>query len=120
MKHLFFVFFSGLGLLGLLFSGSSRDFGIISLGGSGVDELRRVGRDQADQALRSQIGDGLAGKRTVDTQSIDEDRGSDELVGRDFLEQTFFGVLVKDDGVVGLILGLSLGPLLLCLSSSSL
>ncbi len=67
-----------------------------------------MSRDQANQSLRSQFRDGLAGERSVDAQSIDKDRGGDELVCWDFLVQTLLGVLVKDDGVVCLFLGLSL------------
>ncbi len=79
-----------------------------------------MGRDEADQALGSQVGNGSAGERAVDAQSVDEHGRRDELVRRHLLDQAVLGVLVKDNGVVGLFLRLALGPLLLCLSCSSL
>jgi hypothetical protein len=42
----------------------------------------------------------------------------DELVGRDFLEQTIVGRLIEDNNVVRLILKLLGGPLLLGLLST--
>lgn len=78
-----------------------------------------MGRDQLDQTLGLQLLEGNTGKRTVDAQTINQDRGGDQLVGRDFLVQLVIGSLVEADGVVGLFLDLTLGPLLLLLLAGS-
>lgn len=96
--------------------------------------------DLLDQTHVLQSPHGLSGQRTVDLHSLDEDRLGDHLVGRDLLEDlvavkkkkdsslgyvcglveeirrdllNVLGGLVDHDGVVGLVLDLTLGPLLL-------
>jgi hypothetical protein len=99
--------------------------------------------DTLDVALLLEEGNGAAGERAVDLHAVNEDRLRDELVGRDLLEDAVagkvsersggigdrrwspqrsplrppwrysLGLLVEDDGVVGLVLNLALGPLLL-------
>lgn len=66
-----------------------------------------------DKLLLLEVADGNAGERAVDLETLDEDALADELEGGDFLQDTVVGVLVEDDGVLGLVLDLSLGPLLL-------
>ena len=78
-----------------------------------VDELAVVVHDALDGALLLEVADGDACKRAVHTQTLDEDRLRDEAEGGDLLQNTVVGRLVEDDGVLGLVLDLSLGPLLL-------
>ena len=66
-----------------------------------------------DETLPLQVLDSNTGKTTVDLESFDEDGLGDVSEGGDFLEDTVVGGLVKGDGVLGLVLDLSLGPLLL-------
>jgi hypothetical protein len=53
------------------------------------------------------------GQTAVDLKPLDEDALADETEGRNFLDDAVVCRLVKGDGVVGLVLDLSLGPLLL-------
>ena len=57
--------------------------------------------------------DSNTGKTAIDFEPLDEDALADETEGGDFLEDTVVCRLVKNDGVLGLVLHLSLGPLLL-------
>lgn len=57
--------------------------------------------------------DGDTSQGAVDLETFDEDALGDELEGGDFLQDTVVEGLVEGDGVLGLILDLSLGPLLL-------
>jgi hypothetical protein len=50
---------------------------------------------------------------TVDLETLDEDALADEFEGGDFLQDTIIGGFVEADSVYGLILDLSLRPLLL-------
>ena len=72
-----------------------------------------MGGDGDDETLVGELTDGSAGKGAVDAETVNENGGRDELVGGNLLHQLVVGGLVEDDGVVGLILNLSLGPLLL-------
>lgn len=54
----------------------------------------------------------LAGQRSIDAQAVNQDGRRDELRGRDFLHKLIHRLLVKVDGVVGLVLDFSFGPLL--------
>jgi predicted small integral membrane protein len=74
--------------------------------------------DTADKTLVLELANSNAGKGAVETETVNEDRLGDELVGRNFLEHTFIGLLVEDDHVVGLVLDLLSGPLLLGLLAS--
>lgn len=78
-----------------------------------VDQLSRVVDNALDRSLLLQVPDGNASQRAVDLETLDEDALGDELEGGDFLQDTVVGSLVEGDGVLGLILDLSLGPLLL-------
>jgi hypothetical protein len=57
-----------------------------------------------DLAVCLEISERLAGERTVDLQAIDEGSDGDEAVGLDILLELVVGLLVEDDGVVGLVL----------------
>lgn len=78
-----------------------------------------MGDNGLDHALLLEIGQALAGKRAVDLHAVDEGSDGDEAVGLDILEELLRGLLVEEDGVLGLVLDLALGPLLLLLLSSS-
>ena len=66
-----------------------------------------------DLAFLCKVANCDTGKAAVDFETFDEDGLGDETEGGDFLEDTVVGSLVERDGVLGLILDLSLGPLLL-------
>lgn len=72
-----------------------------------------------DHALLLEVGDALAGQRTVDLHAVDEGGNSDEAVGLNVLVELLRSGLVENDGVLGLVLDLALGPLLLLLFTSS-
>jgi hypothetical protein len=57
-----------------------------------------------DLAVCLKISESLAGERTVDLQAIDEGGNGDEAVGLDILLELVVGLLVEDNGVVGLVL----------------
>jgi len=104
-------------------------------------ELGAVVNKALDEALVLEVADRDAGKRSVDLHPVDEDRLRDQLESGDLLDDlvesdlqaqtrgvvSYLRVtsgradqeaahLVADDGVVGLVLDLSLGPLLLGLN----
>ena len=66
-----------------------------------------------DLTLLFEVGEGLAGQAAVDLQTVDEGSDGDEAVGLDVLLELLGGVFIEDDGVLGLVLDLALGPLLL-------
>ena len=66
-----------------------------------------------NMALLRKMADRNTGERAVDFETLDEDGLGDEAEGGDFLENTVVCRLVKGDGVLRLVLDLSLGPLLL-------
>ena len=69
--------------------------------------------DALDGALLLEVADGDAGKRAVDTETLDEDGLRDEAEGGDLLHDAVEERLVGCDGVLGLVLDLALRPLLL-------
>ena len=71
-----------------------------------------MARDDLDQVLVFQFSEGSTGERAVDAETVNQDGGGNELVGGHFLEQLVISGLVEDNGVVGLVLDLSLAPLL--------
>lgn len=79
----------------------------------GVDGLSGVSGNLTDETLGHELVDGTAGERAVDLQTLGNDRGGDQLVGGDFLEELLIGGLIEEDQVVQLLLRLSLRPLLL-------
>jgi len=60
-----------------------------------------------DLSLLLQICQCLPSERAVDLQAIDEDSDGDEAVGLHVLVELLGGLLVEDDGVVGLVLDYS-------------
>jgi len=85
---------------------------LLNTGGAGVDPLGTVGGDGDDVAQNDELADSSAGKGAVDAETVNKDRGRDQLVGGDLLHELVIGGLVEDDSVVGLVLDLSLGPFL--------
>ncbi len=85
---------------------------LLNTGGAGVDPLGTVGGDGDDVAQNDKLADSSAGKGAVDAETVNKDRGRDQLVGGDLLHELVIGGLVEDDSVVGLVLDLSLGPFL--------
>jgi hypothetical protein len=78
-----------------------------------------VGDNGLDEALLLEVIEALAGQGTVDLHSVDESSDGDQAVGLDILVELLGGGLVEENGVLGLVLDLALGPLLLLLLSSS-
>jgi len=68
-----------------------------------------------DDALLLQVGQTSASNGTVDLHSVDENRDGDQAVGLDIFVKLVRGGLVEEDSVLGLVLDLSLRPLLLSL-----
>lgn len=60
--------------------------------------------DRLDLALLLQVLQTLACQRAVDLKSVDQSGNGDQTVGLDVLVQLLRGVLVEDDGVLGLVL----------------
>jgi hypothetical protein len=71
-----------------------------------------------DQALLLQMSDGNACQASIDLQPLNENTLTDETPGRSFLHDTVECSFVTDNGVLGLVLDLSLRPLLLLSSLS--
>ena len=63
-----------------------------------------------DDALLLEVLDALPCQRAVDLHAVDEGGNGDETVGLDILVELLGGGLVEDDGVLGLVLDLALGP----------
>ena len=72
-----------------------------------VDGKLRVSNDLLDDTPLLEVGESLAGERSVDLQSVDENGGSDESVGEDVLVETLLHKLVHDHGMLGLVLDYS-------------
>ena len=70
-------------------------------------------------ALLCEMADCDTGEAAVYFETFDEDALADEAESGDFLEDAIVGWLVEGDGVLGLVLDLSLGPLLLLCRLSS-
>lgn len=66
-----------------------------------------VAEDLLDLTLLLEISKSLAGQATVDLQTVDKGGDSDETVGLDILVEPLGGRLLKDDGVLGLVLNYS-------------
>merc|ERR1719163_2213868 len=121
-RYLFsFSFLLSLGLLSLLsslcclfYNDSSLGLVLIAgVGDPGVDQLASVGGHLLDQPLLCQLIQSTSGKRSSNLQPLRDNAGCDELVGGNLLVQFVIGILVKQNQVVQLVPGLSLGPLLL-------
>ena len=81
---------------------------------TGVDLKLAAGlADSDDVALLLENLDGLSGEGSVNSDSLRDEGRSDELSLGDFLGELVPGGLIEHDGVLNLILLLTLGPLLL-------
>ena len=69
-----------------------------------VDAQLGVADNLPDGALLLEILKSLAGERSVDLETIDKGGDCDETVGLDVLVELVRGLLVEDDGVLGLVL----------------
>ena len=66
-----------------------------------------------DLSFIGQVSNGNTGKRTIDFETFDENGLRDEPECGDFFENAIIGRLVENDGVLGLVFDLALGPFLL-------
>lgn len=57
-----------------------------------------------DLAVGLEVGERFPCERAVDLQAIDEGGNGDEAVGLDILLKLVVGLLVENDGVLGLVL----------------
>ena len=57
-----------------------------------------------DHSLLLKVLQALAGERTVDLEPVDEGGDGHEAVGLDILLELVVGLLVENDGVLGLVL----------------
>jgi hypothetical protein len=73
-------------------------------GGHTVDAELGVSDNLLDLTIGLKVGKRLSCKRAVDLQTIDEGGNSDETVGLDILLELVVGLLVENDGVLGLVL----------------
>ena len=69
-----------------------------------VDGALGVTNNLLDLAVLLKVGEGLAGERAVDLQTVDEGGDGDQTVGLNLFLKTVRGGLVEDDGVLGLVL----------------
>lgn len=69
-----------------------------------VDGHLGVANDLLDLSLLLEISEGLAGQAAVDLQTVDKGGDGDQAVGLDILLQSLGSLLLKDDGVLGLVL----------------
>lgn len=60
--------------------------------------------DLADLSLLLEVGKSTAGERAVDLETVDKGGDGHEAVGLDILLKSVVGLLVEDDGVLGLVL----------------
>ena len=69
-----------------------------------VDAQLGVADNLLDGALLLEIVESLSGERTVDLETVDEGGNGDQAVGLDVLVELVRGLLVENDGVLGLVL----------------
>lgn len=69
-----------------------------------VDLARVVANHLLDHTLLLEVRQGFPGERAVDFQAVDENGDGDEAVRLDILLELLRGVLVENDGVLGLVL----------------
>ena len=72
-----------------------------------VDVHLGVADNLLDLALLLEVSKSLAGQAAVDLQTVDEGGDGDQAVGLDILVETLGSLLLKDDGVLGLVLNCS-------------
>jgi hypothetical protein len=69
--------------------------------------------DLLDKSFFLKVTDSDTGQATTNFETFNENTLADEFESRNFFEDTVVGDLVKGDRVLGLVLDLSLRPLLL-------
>lgn len=69
-----------------------------------VDVHLGVTNNLLDLSLLFEISKGLAGQAAVDLETVNESGDGDETVGLDVLVEPLSGLLLEDDGVLGLVL----------------
>ena len=72
--------------------------------GHTVDVHLGVTNNLLDLSLLLKVSKGLAGQAAVDLETVDQSGDSDQTVGLDILVETLSGLLLEDDGVLGLVL----------------
>ena len=72
-----------------------------------------------DQSFFFKVTDSDTGQATTNFETFNKNTLADEFEGRDFFEDTVIGDFVKGDSVLGLVLDLSLRPLLFLCSFSA-
>jgi hypothetical protein len=77
---------------------------LLSGNGTGVDGHLGVANDLLDLSLLLKISEGPAGQAAVDLQTVDKGGDGDQAVGLDILLESLGSLLLKDDGVLGLVL----------------
>lgn len=82
-------------------------------GGHTVDLHLAVSDHRLDDALLLEVGKALSCQRAVDLHSVDEGGNGDETVRLHILVELLRGGLVENDGVLSLVLDLSLGPFMM-------
>lgn len=70
-----------------------------------------VADDLLDHSPLLEISQSLAGQATVDLETVDKGGDSDKTVGLDILVELLSGRLLKDDGVLGLVLNYTAKPM---------
>jgi hypothetical protein len=63
-----------------------------------------VANDLLDLSLLLKISEGPAGQAAIDLQTVDKGGDGDQAVGLDILLESLGSLLLKDDGVLGLVL----------------
>lgn len=79
-----------------------------------VDVQLGVADNLLDLALLLEVLKSLTGEGAVDLKTVDKGGDGNETVGLDVLVETLSDGLLEDNGVLGLVLDLALGPLLAC------
>lgn len=77
-----------------------------------VDAALAVSNDLLDDALLLQISQSSSCDRSVDLHSVDKDGDGDKAVWLDILVELVWGGLLEDNGVLGLVLDLTLAPVM--------
>lgn len=80
--------------------------------------LRGTVNDPFDQPFFFQFTDSNTSETSIDFESFNEDRNANKPEGGNFLVNSVIRGLINSDGVLGLVLDLSLRPfLLLCFTT---
>jgi len=83
-----------------------------------VDAQLAVAHNLLDEAPLLKVSKSLASERTVDLETVDEGSDGDQAIGLDIFGELIRGLLVEDDGVVGLVLDCNINTLAFILGSA--